>query len=208
MQQPHVHELVRSMLIFFHLAALIAAGIAIAFGDFAILRHRPVNRDLLLKSSRAVAWSLSALWLTGLSVIALDMGTTDLSLATAPKLQAKLAVVVLLTLNGYLLHRYTLSAFSGRQKITEQDVRLAAVLGAISGVSWAYAVFLGVAKAWAPLLGFSGFITLYAAAVLVGILVSMRWVRPLLLEPAPSRSRPVSVTAPTAADDDLNAVTG
>ena len=153
MTQPYLHELVRSVLIFLHLACLIAAGISIAFGDYAILRHRPVNRELMLKASRAVAWSLLALWLTGLSVIALDMSTVALSLAKAPKLQAKLTVVVILSLNGFLLHRYTLHALGETKTPTESDVRLAAILGAVSAASWGYAMFLGVAKAWTPILG-------------------------------------------------------
>lgn len=182
MAQPHLYELVRSVLIFLHLACLIAAGISIAFGDYAILRHRPVNRELMLKSSRAVAWSLLALWVTGLSVIALDMSTTSLILAKAPKLQAKLTVVVILSLNGFLLHRYTLHTLGGSHTPTDADVRLAAILGAVSAASWGYAVFLGVARAWTPILGYSGFMALYALAVVAGIAVSLRWVRPLLLD--------------------------
>ena len=138
MTQPHAYELVRSLLIFMHLAAMIAAGISIAFGDYAILRHRPVNRDLMIKASRAVTWSLVALWITGLSVISLDMSTVSLTLAKAPKLQAKLTVVLILTANGFLLHRYTLTALGGRKRPTEQQVKLSAILGAVSATSWGY----------------------------------------------------------------------
>lgn len=182
MTQPHAYELVRSLLIFMHLAAMIAAGISIAFGDYAILRHRPVNRDLMVKASRAVTWSLVALWITGLSVISLDMSTVALTLAKAPKLQAKLAVVSILTLNGFLLHRYTLTALGGRRVPTEQQVRLAAILGAVSAASWGYAMFLGVAKAWAPILGAAGFLALYGMGLAVAIAVSLRWVRPMLMQ--------------------------
>ncbi len=204
MAQPHLYELVRSLLIFLHLACLIAAGISIAFGDYAILRHRPVNRELMLKSSRAVAWSLLALWVTGLSVIALDMSTTSLILSKAPKLQAKLTVVVILSLNGFLLHRYTLHTLGGSRKPTEGDVRLAAILGAVSAASWGYAVFLGVARAWTPILGYAGFITLYSLAVAAGIVVSLRWVRPLLLDnsAAPASARNVDPHHPLV-DDEL-----
>ncbi|OGA85319.1 MAG: hypothetical protein A2711_09760 [Burkholderiales bacterium RIFCSPHIGHO2_01_FULL_63_240] len=189
MTQPHAYELVRSLLIFMHLAAMIAAGISIAFGDYAILRHRPVNRDLMIKASRAVTWSLVALWITGLSVISLDMSTVSLTLAKAPKLQAKLTVVLILTANGFLLHRYTLTALGGRKRPTEQQVKLSAILGAVSATSWGYAMFLGIAKAWTPILGVTGFLTLYALALAFGIAVSLRWVRPMLM-PSMRNERP------------------
>ena len=182
MTQPHTYELVRSLLIFMHLAAMIAAGISIAFGDYAILRHRPVNKHLLIKASRAVTWSLVGLWFTGLSIISLDMSTVALSLAKAPKLQAKLTVVLLLTANGFLLHRYTLRALGGRRLPTQEQVRLSAILGAVSATSWGYAMFLGVAKAWAPILGYAGFMGLYALGLLVGVYASLRWVRPILMQ--------------------------
>jgi hypothetical protein len=211
MTQPHTHELVRSLLIFMHLAAMIAAGISIAFGDYAILRHRPVNRDLMVKASRAVTWSLVALWITGLSIISLDMATVSLTLAKAPKLQAKLAVVVLLTVNGFLLHRYTLTALGGRKRPTEQQVKLAAILGAVSATSWGYAMFLGVAKVWAPILGLSGFMVLYGLGLTGGIAVSLRWVRPMLMRPgevhAPrTQARPASREG--LMEDDLTPLPG
>lgn len=210
MSQPHVYELVRSVLIFLHLACLIAAGISIAFGDYAILRHRPVNRVLMHKASRAVIWSLVALWVTGLSIMALDMSTVALSLATAPKLQAKLTVVTLLSLNGFLLHRYTLHALGETKSPTESDVSLAAILGAVSAASWGYAVFLGVAKAWTPILGYSGFMALYVLGLLAGIAVSLRWVRPLLLEITPLGARKAHGHEVNhgLASDELNAAIG
>lgn len=207
MQHPQAFELIRSLLIFLHLAAMLAAGISIAFGDYAILRHRPVNRDLMIKASKAVSWSLCGLWVTGLSIIALDLSTTSLVLSKAPKLQAKLAVVLTLTANGFLLHRYTLSALGGRRQPTEQEVRLAAILGAVSAASWGYAIFLGVAKAWAPILGFTGFLTLYVLAVSAAITVSLRWVRPMLM-PSGSAARPAARQNGADLDDELNAVAG
>lgn len=214
MNQPHAYELVRSLLIFMHLAAMIAAGISIAFGDYAILRHRPVNRDLMVKASRAVTWSLVALWVTGLSIISLDMSTVALTLAKAPKLQAKLTVVLILTANGFLLHRYTLTALGGRQRPSEQQVRVAAILGAVSATSWGYAMFLGVAKAWAPILGATGFLLLYALGLAFGIAVSLRWVRPMLMRHSPaeparsSRQRSRQAPREDLIDDDLTPLAG
>jgi len=150
------------------------------------------------------------LWLTGLSVIALDMSTIALSLAKAPKLQAKLTVVAILSLNGFLLHRYTLHALGESKIPAESDVRLAAILGAVSAASWGYAVFLGVAKAWTPILGFNGFMALYVLAVLAAIAVSLRWVRPLLLDHSPLGTPNARAHARNdgMAAEDLNAAMG
>jgi hypothetical protein len=188
MLQTASYELLRSLLIFGHLAAMIAAGISIAFGDYAILRHRPINKHLMAKASRAVAWSLAALWVTGLFIASLDMSAASLTLAESPKLQAKLTVVVALTANGYLLHRYTLRALSAPHLITEQQIKLAAILGAVSTTSWAYAMFLGVAKAWTPILGYNGFVILYALALAVAIAASLRWMRPILMQATSNRA--------------------
>lgn len=67
-----------------------------------------------------------------------------------------------------------------------------------------------MAKAWTPILGYNGFMALYALAVLAGIAVSLRWVRPLLLEHTPLGTRNARPHARNngLADEDLNAAIG
>lgn len=189
----HIPELARSILICLHLFFLAGAAIAVAFGDYAILRHRVVNRPLLEKSANAVKWVLFALWATGLAVVALDMATAGLSLSGSPKLQAKLTVVLALSFNGWLLHRFTLQTIGLPSKTVERDARIAAALGAVSAASWLYALFLGVAKAWTPVLGYGGFIAGYLAVVVVAVVVALRQVAPVLvLKSEPQEDKAIS----------------
>lgn len=188
----HIPELARSVLICLHLLCLAGAAVAVAFGDYAILRHRVVNRPMLLQSAQAVKWLLVALWLTGLAVVVLDMTTAGLSLFASPKLQAKLTVALALSFNGWLLHRFTLQTIGLPSRTIERDARIAAVLGAVSAASWLYALFLGVAKAWTPVLGYGGFITGYLLVVAAAVAVSLQKVAPvLMLKAQPAQEKPI-----------------
>jgi hypothetical protein len=75
-------------------------------------------------------------------------------------------------------------------------------------------MFLGVAKAWPPILGVSGFLTLYALGLGMGIAVSLRWVRPMLMPPQgadaakAARQRARSTPAEGLMDDDLTPLAG
>jgi hypothetical protein len=173
--------LIRSSFIFLHVLLLACAAISIAFADYAVFRSATVDREMLIKSSRAVTWILLALWLTGFAIIAVDLQTGAIPWLGTPKLQAKLCVVTALSVNGYFLHCYAVHSLGHPCRQAAKNARRDAVLGAVSGVSWVYALFLGVAKPWAPVLGFPGFMFIYAAALFFAITVALIWVRPVLL---------------------------
>ena len=66
-----------------------------------------------------------------------------------PKLQAKVAIVVLLTLNGYLLHKAVLPALQRAGSLLHLPLgsrMLAVFAGVVSGVSWFYAAMLGIGQ--------------------------------------------------------------
>jgi len=172
MTQPDIVAIVRMVFIYLHLLALLASAAGIAFADFAMFARRHVDTRLLRKSTRAVAWALVALWISGLEIIWLDTGFDPALLATMGKLQAKLVVVTLLTLNGFLLHRHAFPQLLKPRLSAPKVAQVFGVLGAFSGVSWLFALFLGVGKAVAPILGLGGFLALYAVALAVGTGVS------------------------------------
>ena len=175
-------ELVRMFLVLGHLAALMAAAIAVAFGDFALLGRRQIQADLLHSASKAVAIALGALWLTGLSIIYVDTHFALAVMLAKPKLMAKLTVVVLLTLNGIFMHAKVLPALQRVYARAQGQVvaRLATRVGAISAAGWVFGVFLGVAKPLAPILGYAGFMVLFAAVVAGALVVSSQVVLPEL----------------------------
>ena len=154
----------RMGLILAHLLAFAAAFAAVAFGDFAIFRRRRVDTELLAKAANGVTLALTALWITGFAVILLDTRLDLAVLWSKPKLLAKLSIVGLLTLNGIALHRWVFPMFSQPQDDPHRAAFLPAVLGAVSATTWTFAAFVGVGKAVAPALGYSGFMSLYAAS--------------------------------------------
>jgi hypothetical protein len=181
MENLDLTALVRMGLILAHLLAFAAAFAAVAFGDFAIFRRRRVDTELLGKAAKGVMVALTALWVTGLAVIWLDT-RFDLGILWArPKLLAKFSIAGLLTLNGMALHRWAFPRFSQPQDDPQRAAVLPAVLGAISATTWAFAAFVGVGKAVTPVLGYSGFMALYAASVVMGIAVSLTYIRPRLV---------------------------
>lgn len=175
-------EVVRMFLVLGHLAALMAAAIAVAFGDFALLGRRQIQADLLHSASKAVAIALGALWITGLGIIYVDTHFELAAMLAKPKLLAKLTVVVLLTLNGVFMHAKVLPALQRVYARAQglEVARMATRVGAISAAGWVFGVFLGVAKPLAPILGYVGFMALFAAVVLGALAVSSQVVLPEL----------------------------
>lgn len=170
----------RMGLILGHLLTFALAAVGIAFGDLAIFRKRRLDTDMLATAQTVVKWSLYGLWATGLAVIWLDTKFDLAVLATKPKLLAKLSVVVALSANGWLLHRVVFNRFTVAQDDPDRAAVLPAIAGAISASSWLFAAFVGVGKAVAPALGFTGFLVLYLAVVSLAIGVSLAFIRPIL----------------------------
>ncbi|HDR9504043.1 hypothetical protein [Burkholderia pyrrocinia] len=180
MQHVDVVAITRMVLIFFHLLAFAVAAAATVMADYAIFARGSVEIPLLRKAAAGVTMALAVLWITGTAIIWLDTGFDVAAIGRAPKLLAKLTIVSLLTLNGIALHRFAFPRLEKAQDNPQQAASLPAVLGAISTSTWLFAAFLGIAKAAAPLLGYSGFIALYLAALGSAIAAALFAVRPRL----------------------------
>jgi hypothetical protein len=175
-------ELVRMFLVLGHLAALMAAAIAVAFGDYALLGRRQIQPELLHSASRAVAWALAGLWLSGLGIIYVDTHFALAVILAKPKILAKLTVVVLLTVNGVFMHAKVLPTLE-RLYARAQGVivaRRATRVGAVSAACWVFGLFLGVAKPLTPILGYAGFMALFVAVLTGALVVSSQTVLPEL----------------------------
>jgi hypothetical protein len=124
------------------------------------------------------------LWVSGLAIVALDTGFVWSELLARPKLLAKLSVVVLLTANGALLHRWVFPRLHAESATTHgqamQFAGLASLLGGFSAVSWLMAAFVGIGKPVTAALGYGGFMALYALGLLVVLPVAWWVVRPRL----------------------------
>ncbi len=68
-----------------------------------------------------------------------------------PKLQAKIALVALLTLNAFVLHRFTFPRLARGRRVARWrllDWAVIAVPVAASNALWLFVAFLGVARTW------------------------------------------------------------
>ncbi|MBN3782145.1 hypothetical protein G3O06_32080 [Burkholderia sp. Ac-20345] len=179
---PHVDPvaIVRMVFILFHLLAFGSAAAASVMADYAVFGRGRVDTSLLRRAATGVTMALAVLWITGTAIIWLDTKFDLVMITKAPKLLAKLTIVSLLTLNGMALHWLAFPRLEKVQNNPNQAAYLPAILGAISSTTWLFSAFLGIAKAVAPLLGYSGFIALYMLALGCAVTTALLVVRPLL----------------------------
>lgn len=145
---------------------------------------------------------LCILWITGLGLIAMGPGMHLQAILSNGKLLAKLTVVTILTVNGILLHTYAFPQFSQRHTSLSSGVlSFCMMLGAVSSVSWVAASLIGASRIIAPFLSYAHFMSLYALALAVGLVVALVFVRPIIQRQMATAHR-VRQTPP------LNAVRG
>src|SRR5262245_36473267 len=92
-------------LLYAHINAFALALATIIKEDVRLLRARRIDPASLHATARLVKWLLLALWVTGVPMLVMNIGTDVSRLLGNPKLLAKLLVVGALTLNGIILHR-------------------------------------------------------------------------------------------------------
>ncbi|AOE86469.1 hypothetical protein [Pseudomonas sp. TCU-HL1] len=153
-------ELVRLAVVYMHLIACCVAVGLVLTSDLAMARQllrgddsahcRPSHLESL---QRTISLALLMLWVTGAVIILLDMSVKGWTYLLNPKLQAKVLIVALLTLNGMLLHQAVLPALARAGSLLGLPPAmrsLALFAGSVSAVSWFYAALLGVGRplAW------------------------------------------------------------
>jgi hypothetical protein len=147
-------EFSRMALVHAHLIACCAAIGLILMSDIAMVKqlisgdpHERMDPKHLQDLQNTVA--LAARWATGAGIIALDASVKGWEYFANPKLQAKITVVALLTLNGILLHHRVLSLMKKAGTLLNMSFSLrsfAVFAGSVSAVSWFYAAMLGVGR--------------------------------------------------------------
>lgn len=174
-------EIERMFVLMLHVLCFVGAAIGIALAELAMFRGQQVDQGLLRMGSRLVMGTLCLLWLTGMGLIWIETGFDLALIAAKPKMVAKVSVVVLLSLNGYFLHRYFFDAMARPTVNLRKATNRAVAMAAVSGASWLYAGFLGLAKPLAPVLQLSGFAALYVALLAVSGVVVVSLFRPRVL---------------------------
>jgi hypothetical protein len=146
-----------------------------------LLLAKPLDSASLHATARLVKWLLLALWVTGVPMVMMDIGTDVSLLLGKPKLLAKLIVVAALTLNGILLHLVAFPMVTGKPQNPNKAATIAAMLGAVSTTSWLYAFFVGAARLVAPYFSLHDFVMLYLLALAIAVSFAILLVRNRLL---------------------------
>jgi hypothetical protein len=181
-----ISVIARQALLYGHIIAFALALATILKEDVRLLRAKRIDWASLLASAKLVKWLLLALWVTGVPMVMMDIGTDVSLLFGKPKLLAKLIVVGAVTLNGILLHLVAIPRVTGKSKNPNKAATIAAMLGAVSTTSWLYASFVGAARLVAPYFSLYDFVMLYllvlAVAVPFAILVVRNRLKLLLIK--------------------------
>jgi Na+-translocating ferredoxin:NAD+ oxidoreductase RnfA subunit len=159
----------RQVLLYGHIIAFALALATILKEDVRLLRAKRIDSASLLASAKLVKWLLLALWVTGVPMVMMDIGTDVSLLFGKPKLLAKLIVVGAVTLNGILLHLVAIPMVTGKSKNPNKAATIAAMLGAVSTTSWLYASFVGAARLVAPYFSLYDFVILYLLVLAVAV---------------------------------------
>jgi hypothetical protein len=135
------------------LATCVAIGL-ILLTDLQLLIRVLGGKVVISAPSRFETWMVTAalalLYATGAGLIALGLQERADYLDN-PKLLAKIGLVVALTLNGAVMHRWVFPRLRRAVPVSQWSRRFRLLLGATAALSnsvWLYAAFLGIARSW------------------------------------------------------------
>lgn len=143
------------LLLFAHLLGTSLALGAIVATDIRLLRRLADDRVRIAPPNpyvmRLITIALMVLIATGGALITLGIAEDPSYLSGNPKLQGKLVLVALLTINAFVLHRYTFPGLARGRRVARwkpRDFLRVAVPVALSNCLWLYCAFLGIARPW------------------------------------------------------------
>jgi len=147
----------KTLLIIFHFIGLAFGAGGAWISDLIILRFlqfEPITSEklkLVHFLTNLVTIGLCILWVSGLGFL-IHYSIFEPEKIMNPKIWSKVAIVVVLSLNGYLLHRYILPILNQNEgntlfyAISAKQKLIMTVIGAVSLISWAFPVLLGASK--------------------------------------------------------------
>jgi hypothetical protein len=142
------------LLVFGHLLAASMALGAIVATDLRLLSKLSQDKVRIAPPNpfvaRIVMLALLLLYATGGAIVIQGLAERPDYLDN-PKLQAKIGLVILLTLNAFVLHKVTFPRLARGRRVprwTIIDWIVVAVPVAASNFLWMFVAFLGVARAW------------------------------------------------------------
>jgi hypothetical protein len=148
-------ELARMGVVYLHLIACCVAIGLVFMHDLDMVKRLLIGDPATMDPRhlgalhRTLARALLVLWLTGSALVAMEVWSKGLVVLANPKLQSKVAIVILLTINGVVMHHMVLPLLQragALMRLSFSKRMVAVFVGAISGVSWLYAAMLGVGR--------------------------------------------------------------
>ena len=142
------------LLVFAHLLASSVALGAIVATDLRLLSKLAQDRIRIAPPNefvaRIVMAALLMLYVTGAGIVAHGLAERPDYLSN-PKLQAKLVLVILLTLNAFVLHKLTFPRLARGRRVARWSAADWVIVGvpvAVSNFLWMFVAFLGIARPW------------------------------------------------------------
>jgi hypothetical protein len=142
------------IVLFAHLLATCLALGSIMATDLRLLGRLAQARVRMAAPSpfvmRLISLALALLYLTGGCLMWLGWRADPASLSN-PKLQGKLLLVLLLSMNALVLHRVTFPGLARGRRVARwkcRDFMNVALPVALSNALWMYCAFLGIARPW------------------------------------------------------------
>jgi len=151
---PESRSLLHMLLVFAHLLAASMALGAIVATDLRLLSKLSQDKVRIAPPNpfvaRIVMLALLLLYATGGAIVVQGLADRPDYLDN-PKLQAKIGLVIVLTLNAFVLHYVTFPRLARGRRVprwTVIDWIVVAVPVATSNFLWMFTAFLGIARAW------------------------------------------------------------
>jgi hypothetical protein len=169
---------IKLLLLFAHLLGTSMALGAIVATDIRLLGKLADDRVRIAPPNpfvmRLISMSLAVLYVTGAAMIGLGL-LDDPNYLDNPKLQAKLVLVLVLSINALVLHRYTFPGLARGRRVARwktSDFLRVAVPVSISNALWMFCAFLGIARPWNHTVSFS-FVLITATALWLVVLAGI-----------------------------------
>ena len=155
--------MVKLLLLFAHLLGTSLALGAIVATDIRLLGKLADDRVRIAPPNpfvmRLISLALLVLYVTGGALLAICLDDDPNHLAN-PKMQAKLLLVALLSLNALFLHHFTFPGLAHGRRVARwklADFMRVALPVSLSNCLWMYCAFLGIARPWNNVVSF-GFV--------------------------------------------------
>jgi hypothetical protein len=144
------------------------------------------NIQIINFISKVVMIGLAMLWISGLTFLVFYSAMQP-ELLLNHKIWAKLAIVIVLSVNGYYLHKYVIPLIvnnHGRvliRTLSLRQVNSLTLIGCVSFVSWPFAMFLGTFKSINFSFSFFEIISFYLLVLMLALATSFA-MKSLLME--------------------------